>query len=145
MANFQDILNKPIDDIKAPQALPTGTYLCIVDGQPELGPVGKKETPAAIFNFKPVQPQDDVDPQLLANALDGSSLTDKKIRYTVWLTEDSAFRAKQFLKDHLGINGASLSEMFPQAMGKQVLVNIGHRTDGNPPQIYMDVKSTARA
>ena len=82
MANFQDILNKPIDDIKAPSALPTGTYLCLIDGQPEHGPVGKKETPAAIFNFKPMQAMTDVDPQLLQTALDGSSLADKKIRFT---------------------------------------------------------------
>ena len=145
MANFSDILNKPIDDIKAPSALPTGTYLCLIDGQPELGPVGKKETPAAIFNFKPMQAMTDVDPQLLQTALDGSSLADKKIRFTLWLTDDAAHRAKTFLIEHLGIPKASLGEMFPQAMGRQVLVSIGHRTDGNPPQVYMDVKATAKA
>lgn len=145
MANFQDILNKPIDDIKAPSALPTGTYLCIIDGPAEIGPIGKKETPAAVINFKPVQPQADVDQQLLQTALDGSSLTDKKIRFTLWLTDDSAYRAKQFLIDHLAIPKDSLGVMLSNVQGKQVLVNIGHRTDGNPPQVYMDVRSTARA
>jgi hypothetical protein len=145
MANFMDILNQPADDIKVPQALPTGTYLCIIDGQPEITKVGKKETDAVIFSFKPVQPTEDVDQQALQTALDGSALADKKIRYTMWGTPDAAYRIKNFLVDHLGIPSTSLGQMIPQAMGKQVLVNIGHRTDGNPPQIYMDVKSTAKA
>lgn len=145
MASFQDILNTPIDQIKPPKPLPIGTYLCVVEGQPEITKIGKKETDAIIFQLKPMQAMPDVDQSSLLDALEGKSLTEVRLRHTLWGTADAAWRLKQFLVDHLGIAGSSMAEMVSSAMGRQVLVTLGHRTDGIPPQVFMDVKGTAKA
>lgn len=142
--NFQDILNRPMDDIEAPVPLPPGTYLCIIDGQPVIAKLGKNETPAATFNLKFMQPGQDVSQQALIDALKGKTLPDRTIKHTFWITEDAAWRLKQFLKDHLGIEATNLAEALNQSMGRQIYVNIGHRASDDGSQIYMDVKSTAK-
>ncbi|HEX4919752.1 MAG TPA: hypothetical protein VFV92_03330 [Candidatus Bathyarchaeia archaeon] len=143
-ATFQDILNKPIDDIKAPVALPMGTYLGIIDGQPEQTKIGKNETPAIIFQIKPVQAGKDVDQTALLETLNGSALQDKKIRHTMFVTPDSAYRLKEFLVEHLGIDAKPIIQMLPEAMGKQVFVTLGHKASDDGKQVYNVVKGTAK-
>jgi hypothetical protein len=143
MANFSDILNKPMDAIEPPVPLPVGTYLCTVVGQPEPKELGKNNTPAVIFNLKFWQAQADVDQQALIEALKGKSLTDRFIQHTLWL-DDNPWRLKQFLKDHLRLTDATTPlEALAQASGRQVLVNLGHRTSDDGTAIYMNIKSTA--
>lgn len=144
MANFQDILNKPMDDIKAPVPLPIGTYLCIVDGQPTIGELGKNKNTAVTFNLKFMQAQQDVDHAALMDALRGGSLSDRSIRYTLWVTDDAVWRLKTFLKDHLQIDATTPAAAIAQSMGRQVMVSVGHRASDDGSQIYMDVKSTAK-
>ena len=145
MASFQDILNTPAADAKPPEALPTGTYLSIVDGQPEIVQLGEKQNYAAIFSLKPLQAQKDVDETRLSEVLNGSHLSDKRFRHTLWLTEDAKFRLAQFY-DHLGLERGSktLGELIPETMGKQVLVNVGHRAGKDGQAVYAEVKSTAK-
>ena len=40
--SFEEILTMQLEEIKPPQALPVGTYLCIVDGLPEITQLGGK-------------------------------------------------------------------------------------------------------
>jgi len=145
MNNFSELLNKPMDEIETPKALPIGTYLCIVDGQPEVKQLGKAGNNAAIFSLKPIQAGADVDQTDLVNVLKGSSLQDKKLRHTLWLTEDAAWRAKQFLVEHLGVTAKTMAEALAQSMGKQVNVNLGHRASDDGTQVYSDIKSTFKA
>lgn len=144
-ASFQDILNTPTEDIKPPVALPVGTYLAIVDGQPEFAKIGKNQTDCVNFSLKPVQAQPDVNTDALANSLDGKSLQDKKIRHRLFITGDSKWRLLQFLHDHLGIEkeGKNLGQMIPESMGRQVMVVIGHRSAEDGTTVYQEVKSTA--
>ena len=142
--SFQDILSKPADYIKAPVALPVGTYLALVDGQPEFAKVGQNNTDCVNFNLKPIQPQGDVDQKQLLEALNGQSLQDKKIRHRLFVTPDSAWRLKQFLAEHLGIPVTNLGAMIPEAMGKQVMVTLGHQASQDGTQVYQVVKSTAK-
>lgn len=149
MANFQDILSKPSASIEAPKALPVGTYLCIVDGQPEFAKIGKNQTDCINFSLKPVQAQGDVDQTQLQAALNVngaiSALADKKIRHRLFVTEDSVWRLKQFL-DNCGVEegSKSLGERIPEVMGKQVLVTMGHRASEDGTQIFGEVKATAK-
>ena len=145
MASFQDVLNKPASSIEPPAALPVGTYLCLVDGQPEITQKGKNNNYCAIFSLKPVQAQTDVDQAALQTALKGAALQDKKIRHTLWITEDAAWRLDQFLAEHLLIEKGTktLGEMVPEAMGKQVLVTLSHTTSDDGKQVFAQVKSTA--
>lgn len=143
-ASFQDILNTPASDIKPPKALPVGDYICIVDGQPEITKLGQKQTNAVIFSLKPMQAKESVNKDLLVEALDGKALPDKKIRHTIFVTPDSKYRIKQFLVDHLGLDAATpIGQLIPQSMGRQVVVNIGHRAADDGSTIYQEVKATA--
>ena len=146
MASFQDVLNKPAASIEPPSALPVGTYLCLVDGQPEIAQKGKNNNTCVIFGLKPVQAQADVDQTALQTALKGAALADKKIRHTLWVTDDAAWRLGQFLNDHLGIDkgSKSLGECIPESMGKQVLVTLSHTTSEDGKQIFAQVKNTAK-
>lgn len=146
MANFQDVLNKPASAIEAPKPLPVGTYLAIVDGQPEFAKIGKDQTDCLNFKLKLLQAQPDVDPASLSETLNGASLADKSITHRLFITEAAVWRLKQFLVDHLGIEEgtSTLGELIPQAMGRQVLVTLGHRASADGQQIFTDVKATAK-
>jgi hypothetical protein len=141
--NFQDILNKPIDQIEAPKALPMGTYLCLVDGQPEQTTIGKNNTPCINFNLKPVQAVK-VDDAELQKVLNGKALQDMKIRHRLFVTADAAYRLKSFLIDTLGIDPKPIIQMLPESMGKQLYVDLGHRSSDDGTQIFNDVKGTAK-
>lgn len=143
-ASFQDILNTTASDIKPPKALPAGDYICVVDGQPEITKIGQKQTNAVIFSLKPMQAKESVNKDLLIEALDGKALQDKKIRHTVFVTPDSKYRIKQFLVDHLGLDkDTAIGQLIPQAMGRQVVVNVGHKASEDGTTVYQEVKATA--
>jgi hypothetical protein len=139
---FAEILDQPVNEIEAPKALPIGTYIGIIDGQPEFVKLGQNQTDAVQFNIKPLQAVK-VDERQLDEVLNGASLSDKKIQHTVWLTNDSKYRMKQFLVDHLGIPESSFRQMIPEAMGKQVVVELAHKNSQDGTRIYNVVKSTA--
>src|SRR5262245_44792711 len=101
--SFSEILDMPIVDIRDPVALPAGKYLCVVEGLPEIGKVGPRETDCVTFNLRPVAAQDGVDQDQLIATLNGASLSDKKIRHRLFITPDSVYRLKRFLIDDLGI------------------------------------------
>lgn len=143
-ASFQDILNTTAANIKPPKALPVGEYICVVDSQPEFTKVGQKQTNAVDFMMKPMQAKESVNKDQLIESLDGKALQDKRIRHRVFVTPDSKFRIKQFLVDHLGLDADQpIGMLIPQAMGRQVVVTIGHRAAEDGSTIYQEVKSTA--
>jgi hypothetical protein len=142
--SFSDILDMPVDEIKEPQALPIGSYLTIVDGQPEFKKLGQNQTDCVEFNLKPIQAQQDVDEKQLAAVLDGSSLTDKKIRHRLFITNESKHRLKKFLMNDLGLKGTNLRQMIPEAMGRQVMVKLTHTNSQDGTTVYSQVQSTAR-
>ena len=139
---FQDILNMQSDDVRAPQPLPIGTYICLVDGQPEFVKVGKDQTDAANFRLKPIVAKDDVNQTELAAALDGAVLSDKSIRHRLFITKASIFRLKNFL-DHCKVDSSgTLSQRIAAAPGKEVLASLSHRI-ADDGQVFQEVKFTA--
>lgn len=146
MSSFQDILNKPAAEIEAPKPLPVGTYLALVDGQPEFNKIGKNNTDCVEFKLKLAQAGDDVDQAILLEQLKGKPLSEKSIKHRLFITEDAVWRLKKFLVEDLGIEEGTrgLGEMIPEAMGKQVYVTLGHRPSDDGKQIYMEVKDTAK-
>lgn len=145
MTSFTDILNKPADQIEAPKPLPVGTYLCLVEGQPEHKQMGKNNTDCFEFPMKFMQPGPDVDQEALLENLNGKSLQDRKLKHRLFVTEDSIWRLKKFLED-LGIEIGSrgLGQVIPESMGRQVMLTIGHRASEDGTQVFMEVKGTAK-
>jgi hypothetical protein len=90
-----------------------------------------------------------VDDKQLEEYLNGSALSEMRpIRHRLFLTRDSKYRVKQFLVDHLGIHfdekKTTLGQAIPEAMGKQVVVELGHQASQDGTQVFNIVKSTAK-
>lgn len=142
MASFADILNKKVDEVERPKPLPAGTYLGIVEGLPDIGTIGQNNTPKADIKIKLLQAEDDVDQDALKEL--GDRFPGISLRHRLFLTEDSAWRVKQFLEDHLGLDGTgkTLGELFNEAAGNQVKVVVKHRPSQDGQTIFAEIDRT---
>ncbi len=142
--NFEDILNRSVDDIKPPPMLPEGTYLCVVQGLPEQIESSKKKTPGLRFKLQVVQPLEDVDPAELLTFEGGVS--GKIVNLDQWVTEDSLFMLKQFV-EHCGAleEGASLSACIDNVPNSSVLAFIKHETSDETKRTFAKIQRTAPA
>lgn len=123
MANLADILDRQSSDIERPKPLPAGSYICVVKGMPVFDKSSKKQTPYVEFTLQPVDTLDDVDQDDL-EAMGG--FASKTIRATYYLTEDAAYRLKDFL-DHCGVDaGGTLRQRIEQTGGCQVIASLKH-------------------
>lgn len=138
--NFSAILDRPVDaEANRPKPVPTGTYLCIIDGIPRFDKSKQKGTDFVEFNLNIVQPGADVDPTAYAEVGGG-----RKLRTTFYLTEDAVWRLDKFLED-IGIpKGTGRKEGISQAPGKQVNAVVTHRASQDGTAIFAEVNSTAK-
>lgn len=149
MASFADILNKRADEVEAPKPVPVGTYLASIDPSPKID--GEKGT--VMFTLSLISPQDDVDPEQLAEF---GGVQGRKMFHTLWFLakEDSGeegqkrqdYRNKKFFVDTLGMDeSASFGQMIPDAVGRQLLITVNHTPSQDGTQMYANIKSTAKA
>src|SRR5262245_37331801 len=143
MASFEEILNLPASEIKAPQAYPVGTYHCLVDGPCEPGKSSQKQTDFLRFKFKILSPMQDVDAAQAAE----QQIVGKTIQAEYCTTAGSTWRLKEML-EHLGLdvesNAKPLRELLTEAPGKQVLVKLRHELSQDGKRVFHRVDSTAR-
>lgn len=129
MSSFEDILNKPTEEVNAPPVLPQGPYHTIVMGLPERGESSQKKTPSLTFKHKIVSPLDGVDEEALA-AIDGG-VVGKEMKNTFYITEASAFMLKDFLA-HCGIEleGKSMGQAIDEVPNREVIIFVKHEIIG---------------
>ena len=115
--NFKDLLSTKLDDVKAPSALPEGTYHGTISSF-EYGDNNKNKTPYVRFALKFHSTSDDVDPKDLADI----DLASRKLSTDFYLTPDARWRLKEFLVS-LGLktDGGSFDELIPEAVGQSVI------------------------
>ena len=149
MANFEDILNKPADQIDKPKPLPIGTYIWTVQGLPRHDKSKEKQTPFYEFTVKCAGAADDVDEDALkewATKADGSmrSLTDFTSRITFYITEDSIYRLQEFM-EHCGIDleGKSVGQALDETPNCQFVGAIVHTPSKDGTAIYANIGKTA--
>lgn len=142
MGTFEDILNRPADDIKPPPVLPVGTYHTILVGLPERGKSSKKQTDFFKFKHKIVAPLDDVDTEALAQ-LEGG-ISGKEVDNTFYITENSAFMLVGFL-ENCGIEttGKSLASCIDETPNREVLIHIKHEASEDGQRVFAKVGYTA--
>jgi hypothetical protein len=151
--NFADILDRAPSEIEKPKPLPVGTYSTVLQGQPRQDKSSKKQTPFVEFQHKFMAPGDDVDSDALKDALtmaDGTvkKLQDITMRNTFYLTENSAWRLKDFLQDcgfDIDDDEQSLREMIESSAGRQVNVYVKHTPSQDGKSTFAEIGSTAAA
>jgi len=147
MPNFSSILDRKASEIEEPKPIPVGTYLVLLQGQAVRGESTVKKTEYWDFPAKILQPQSDVSQAEIERfgGVQGKDLRGNGgLRY--YVTEESAYRLKEFLVDHLGISdeGKTIREMMAEAPGKQVYVTISHQPSDDGKRVYSRVAQTAR-
>lgn len=127
--SFTDILSRPMNEVEAPKALPSGTYLGIIQGQFRQVESREKKTPGAEFTIALQRPHSDVDETALAVAAP-EGLQGKTVRWTVYVGDDGGFFLKSFLNNVLGIDeNMTLGEALANAPGRQLLVTLKNQPD----------------
>lgn len=139
--NFSDVLNKKLDTIEKPKPLPVGTYIGVINGAPEIKPRGQNNTLSAEFKIKILQADEDVDQDALQER---GGIKEAELRHTLWLTEDAAWRAKQFV-EFCGVDpdGITLGEALSQCMGCQLRLKIIHRPSQDGTELYANIDKIA--
>lgn len=151
--NFSDILDRTPSEIEKPKPLPVGTYATVLIGQPRQDKSAKKQTPFVEFMHKFMTPGEDVNADALKEALtmaDGTvkKLNDITMRNTFYLTENSAWRLKDFLSDcgfDVDSEDESLREMIESTAGRQVNVYVKHTPSQDGKSTFAEIGSTAAA
>lgn len=141
--SFSSILDKAPADVKAPEALPVGEYLCTVQGMPRYDKSTKKLTEFAEYTLIINQPMDSVDTDDL-KAIEGG-VVGKPIKATYYLTETALYRLKEFF-EHCGLDveGAeSLRELMDQPNGCQVIASIKHEASDDGKRTFSRLAGTA--
>lgn len=128
--NLSTILDKPATDFNFPPPLPTGGYLCVVQGLPEQVESSKKKTAGFEFKLTPTAVDEDVDQKELEEM---GGIGGKTIKHTMWISSDETKQAttiamlREFL-EHCGIDpeGKSVNQMIDEVPNCEVMVFIKH-------------------
>lgn len=150
--NFTQALDKSLDDVKRPAALPIGHYIWQITKHPEVSSFeGRDGTQfeRVTFNVSCVAASDDVNPGALSAYGNVQGAMNRKTFLFSNSPDDQAnfdrtmFNLKRFL-GHLGIGaGMSVSEGLAASIGQQFLGQITHRPDPNDPEvIYAEIGRT---
>ncbi len=142
-ANFGAILDKAPADIKPPEALPVGSYLCVVQGLPRYDKSSKKQTEFAEYTLIIQQAMDDVDEDDL-KAIE-SGVKGKVIKATYYLTDTAAYRLKEFF-EHCGLdveNAESLRALMDEPNGCQVIAYLRHDPTDDGKRVFAKLAGTA--
>lgn len=137
--DLSSILSKPASDIEPPKPLPNGIYIAQIESYETGRKAGEKQTPCIDFNLKVLQPTD-VDPS--------ECELPKNIRHTLFVTEQSLFRLKDFLEGTLQIEGGhrTLAEMLPEARGRMLRVEVVQKAytprGATEPQMINNINKT---
>lgn len=139
---FASILDRPSNEIERPKPIPVGTYSGVVMGLPRYDKSSKKGTEFVEFTIGNLAAGDDVD----ADALDSmGGAANKTMKATYYLTEDAAWRLKDFL-DHLGIEDeGTLRERVEQTSGKSVRFFVKHEPSQDGQSVFARIDKTMPA
>lgn len=124
--DFNSILDTKADDIKSKPPLPIGSYKARIS---KLEPVksSQKKTDGIEFTLIPLEALEDVDQEMLKDA---GGLKDRTMRTSFWITPDSAIMLKEFLVNHVGLEGTgrTMRQLLGEALNQEVGIIVTHGT-----------------
>lgn len=145
MPNFEDILDKNIDDIEKPKPRPAGTYLAVVQGIPARNKIGQEEHDVIDFRLRLMSATSDVDSEALADLPPLEEWAAVRDRH--WVNSEGAiFHFGEFLKNVLDFSGVPVKQALASSPGKQYYVKMAVRPYVNregQPDFNFEVESRA--
>lgn len=148
--NFGAILDKAPTEISRPKPLPIGSYTMLIKGLPKFDKSTKKQTEYVEWTLQFLAPGDDVDTDELQASLtkpsgDVTSLSDRTIRATYYITEDALWRLKEFLR-HCGFDvdsdDLSMRQMIAETPGRQVGIHLKHVPSEDGQSMFANIDKT---
>lgn len=140
--NFDQYLNKSIDEIEAPKPLPVGHYFATIGnpGWKVKESKGEKKSPMVEVEFTLQSADADVDPAMLPEG----GVANKRVQTNFVLTSEfGQFNLRRMMEEALGlpVSGLSLGDGLAQIAGQPVKLYIEQRnaTDGTD-NVFADVK-----
>ena len=146
--NFLSILDRPASSIEQPVPLPAGTYLTTVIGMPRYDKSTKKGTEFVEFTHQVIAAADDVD---VTELEESGGLTNKEglartVKNTYYITEDAAWRLKEFL-EHCGFdfedNEMTLREAAENTANREVYIYVRHEPSDDGTRTFARIYGTA--
>ncbi len=141
MSNITDLLNKRAEDVEKPKPLPTGFYLCIIDGLPKIEEVQTKKGPmhVAELSLKPVQAGEDVDHAMLSEQ---GGIGERKLRHTLWIAEDSLWRIKDLaVKLGIEVDGKNLGQVIQEFSARQCMAKVIHKPSADGSELFANIET----
>lgn len=141
MADFESLLSMNADEVERPKPRPAGHYIALITGH-EFGESSKKKTPYVRYAVKLMEALSDVDEEMLEEA---GGFEDAKMSVDFYVTENSLFRLKEFLADHVGLemDNRPLKEGIPEAVNNQVGVVVEHEISTQSPEdVFARIRRT---
>ena len=148
--NFGSVLDRAPTTVERPKTFPIGTFVWLVKGLPRFDKSAKKGTEFVEFTLQ-CQSAQEVDEESLEAFLtkpDGSKskLSEKTMKVTYYLPENSLFRLKDFLK-HCGFDvddeGSTLRQMINETPGCSIVATIKHTPSNDGEAMYANIDRTA--
>jgi len=128
--DFNSILDTQVDEIVSKPPLPVGQYKFRIKA---MEPVtsSQKKTPGIRFTIVPFEIIGDVDQELLTAA---GGLGEREMRLDFWITPDAASVCKDFLVNHVGLEGTgrTMRQLLAECVNQQVggIISHGLTKDG---------------
>ena len=120
--DFNKLLDTKASDFKAPTAYPQGHYLTLVVSR-EYIQSSEKKTPGVRFMHQLLRAEKDVDQEALKKALEGKSLSDRKIRNDLWITANATYRITELgVTVGLPTDQLTIKEIIEQIPNKKCVV-----------------------
>ncbi len=153
--NFTESLDRQLEEIERPNAVPIGHYIAAVKKHPDLEDFEARKTgityDRVTFQLEVVSPSDAVEPDELEAY---GNVQGTPLRKTFMFSRDegdkasydrSMFNLKQFLSEHLSLGeDMAINEAFAASTGARCLVEVKHRPDPeNTEIIYAEAGRTA--
>lgn len=142
--NFNDALNRNLDEVERPPLMPAGVYEWLIYKVP---PQDEIESPNGSWHtidipLKCLRATDDVDAESLAAYNGDVKGTLQTMRFMFDKNDshkfdETLFRLKRFLEEHVGVEkGLSVKEGLNAAVNKRVLAQVIHKQDRTDPELF---------
>ncbi len=142
--DFTALLNMDAENAVRPPAMPSGTYLCLIEAQ-EAVLSQKKNTPGIQFTLTRFEPQADVDTDKWQEYCSSPVIDPQRVsrNETFWLTPTAMWRLKDFCVKAGAQPTGPMGKLVSDAIGQQVLASVSQTVGSDGESVYNNIDGFA--